>query len=82
MNASHRRATRAETGEEGTSEFHRPSRSLGAFGAGFKSVATARMNRHRDTPGALMFAGIRPTEAGIGCIEINQRMHTNHNHHE
>jgi len=31
---------------------HRPARSLGSFVAGFKSAATARINRHRAMPGA------------------------------
>ena len=35
----------------------RQARSLGAFVAGFKSAATARINRHRGTPGAPVCQG-------------------------
>jgi hypothetical protein len=35
----------------------RRARSLGAFVAGFKSAATARINRHRETPGAPVWQG-------------------------
>ena len=35
----------------------RRARSLGAFIAGFKSAATARINRHRGTPGKPVWQG-------------------------
>jgi len=35
----------------------RPARSLGAFVAGFKSVVTTRINRHRGTPGEPVWQG-------------------------